>query len=113
MQVLLLMYRRSKDVSLRKVFPCYTRESTRFVVKTDMKVHKRSPYYVGACFFSFEYFDSFDHCAAFCLSTLPPRRLPPSFTHPSIGPCLLVPFNLLSFIIELYSFTYINGLLYI
>ena len=49
-QLLLLMYKKSKNVFLRKVFPRNTRESNRIVFKTDSfegTLYKRSPYFVG------------------------------------------------------------------
>ena len=50
-QLLLLIYKRSTDVSLLKVFPRHTRRSTRRVFRTanyEGALYKRSPYYVGA-----------------------------------------------------------------
>ena len=50
-QLLLLMYRKSKDNSLSKVFNRNTRQSNRFTFKTDsfeVTLYKRSPYYIGA-----------------------------------------------------------------
>ena len=49
-QLLLLMYKKSKDVFLHKVFPRNTRRSNRIVFKTDSyegTLYKRSPYFVG------------------------------------------------------------------
>ena len=49
-QLLLLMYKKSKDQSCHKVFPRNTRESVRIVFKTDQyegTLYKRSPYFVG------------------------------------------------------------------
>ena len=45
------MYKKSKDMALRKVFPRNTRGSNRIFFKTDNyegTLYKRSPYYVGA-----------------------------------------------------------------
>ena len=50
-QLLIMMYRKSKDNTLRKVFIRNTRESTRFTFKTDSfegALYKRSPYFIGA-----------------------------------------------------------------
>ena len=50
-QLLLLMYKKSKDPSLHKVFPRNTRGSARIVFKTDQyegTVYKRSPYFLGS-----------------------------------------------------------------
>ena len=50
-QLLLLMYKKSKDPGLHKVFPRNTRGSKRLVFKTDQyegTLYKRSPYFVGA-----------------------------------------------------------------
>ena len=49
-QLLLLMYKKSKDVFLHKVFPRNTRRSNKIVFKTDSyegTLYKRSPYFVG------------------------------------------------------------------
>ena len=49
-QLLLLMYKKSKDQSLHKVFHRNTRESVRIVFKTDQyegTLYKRSPYFIG------------------------------------------------------------------
>ena len=49
-QLLQLMYKKSKDITLCKVFPRNTRESGRVVFKTDrfeVTLYKRSPYFVG------------------------------------------------------------------
>ena len=51
MQLLSLMYKKSKDLTLRKVFPRNTRESVRLVFKTDQyegALDKRSPYFIGS-----------------------------------------------------------------
>ena len=45
------MYKKSKDLSLKKVLPRNTRASNRFVFKTDHyegTLYKRSPYFLGA-----------------------------------------------------------------
>ena len=50
-QLLLLMYKKSKDPGLHKVFPRNTRVSKRLVFKTDRyegTLYNRSPYFVGA-----------------------------------------------------------------
>ena len=44
------MYRKSKDVTMHKVFARDTRQSKRIVFKTDRYegiVYKRSPYFIG------------------------------------------------------------------
>ena len=49
-QLLLLMYKKSKNVLLHKIFPRNTRRSNRIVFKTDQyegTLYKRSPYFVG------------------------------------------------------------------
>ena len=49
-QLLLLMYKKSKDLSLLKVFPRITSGSQRVVFKTDHyegTLYKRSPYFIG------------------------------------------------------------------
>ena len=49
-QLLLLMYKKSKNVFLHKIFPRNTRGSNRIVFKTDQyegTLYKRSPYFVG------------------------------------------------------------------
>ena len=50
-QLLMLMYKKSTDYTMHKVFPRNTRESNRIVFKTDGNegsLYKRSPYFVGA-----------------------------------------------------------------
>ena len=50
-QLLLLIYKKSKDLSLKKVFPRNMRASNQFVFKTDHyegTLYKRSPYFLGA-----------------------------------------------------------------
>ena len=50
-QLLLLMYKKSKDPGLHKVFPRNTRASNRIVFKTDQyegTLYKRSPYFLGS-----------------------------------------------------------------
>ena len=50
-QLLMLMYKKSTDYTMHKVFPRNTRESNRIVFKTDRyegSLYKRSPYFVGA-----------------------------------------------------------------
>ena len=50
-QLLLLMYKKSKDISMYKVFPRDTRNSRRIVFRTDTyegSLYKRSPYFVGS-----------------------------------------------------------------
>ena len=50
-QLLSLMYKKSKDVTMHKVFPRNTRVSRRIVFKTDGyqgSLYKRSPYFVGS-----------------------------------------------------------------
>ena len=50
-QLLLLMFKKSKDVCLHKVFNRNTRASNCIVFKTDQyegTLYKRSPYFVGA-----------------------------------------------------------------
>ena len=50
-QLLLLMYKKSKDQSLHNVFPRNTAESVRIVFKTDQyegTLYKRSPYCIGS-----------------------------------------------------------------
>ena len=50
-QLLMIMYKKSKDLSLHKVFPRNTGESKRVVFKTDHyegTLYKRSPYFVGS-----------------------------------------------------------------
>ena len=50
-QLLLLMYKKSKDLTMLKVFPRNTRLSRRPVFKTDRyegTLYKRSPYFVGS-----------------------------------------------------------------
>ena len=52
-QLLLLMYKKSKDISMLKVFPRNTRRSTRIVFRTDNyegTLYKRSPYFQGCKF---------------------------------------------------------------
>ena len=47
----MIMYKKSKDVTMHKVFARDTRISMRIVFKTDFKegtLYKRSPYFVGA-----------------------------------------------------------------
>ena len=49
-QLLLLMYKKSKDINLHKIFPRNTRASQRMVFKTDQyegTLYKRSPYFIG------------------------------------------------------------------
>ena len=49
-QLLLLMYKKSKDVTMHKVFPRNTRRSKRIVFRTDNHegtLYKRSPYFKG------------------------------------------------------------------
>ena len=49
-QLLVLMYTKSKDVTMHKVFANDTRNSRRIVFKTDSKeggLYKRSPYFIG------------------------------------------------------------------
>ena len=51
LQLLLLMYKKSKDVTMHKVFARNTRVSRRVVFKTDSyegTLYKRSPYFVGS-----------------------------------------------------------------
>ena len=51
LQLLLLMYRKSKDVTMHKCFPRNTRGSRRIVFKTDSyegSLYKHSPYFVGS-----------------------------------------------------------------
>ena len=51
MQFLSLVYKKSKDLTLRKVFPRNKRESVRLVFKTDQyegALYKRSPYFIGS-----------------------------------------------------------------
>ena len=50
-QLLMLMYKKSTDYTMHKVFPRNTRESNHIVFKTDSYeggLYKRSPYFVGA-----------------------------------------------------------------
>ena len=50
-QLMIMMYKRSRDLLLLRVFPRNTRESTRRVFKTanfEGTMYNRSPYYVGA-----------------------------------------------------------------
>ena len=50
-QLLMLMYKKSKDYTMHKVFPRNTRRSNRIVFKTDTyegTLYKRSPYFVGS-----------------------------------------------------------------
>ena len=50
-QLLLLMYKKSRDLSLHKVFQRNTRQSTRMAFKTanyQGTLYKRSPYFVGS-----------------------------------------------------------------
>ena len=50
-QLLLLMFKKSKDFTMHKVFPRNTRNSMRIVFKTDNyegSLYKRSPYFVGS-----------------------------------------------------------------
>ena len=50
-QSLLIMYKKSKDFTMHKVFPRNMRRSTHTVFKTDSKeggLYKRSPYFQGA-----------------------------------------------------------------
>ena len=50
-QLLLLMYKKSCDISLLKVFPRNTRRSTRIAFKTanfESSLYKHSPYFVRA-----------------------------------------------------------------
>ena len=45
------MYKKSKDLTMHKIFPRNTRESTRIVFKTDRyegSLYNRSPYFVGS-----------------------------------------------------------------
>ena len=52
-QLLLLMYKKSKDISMLKVFPRNTRRSTRIVFRTDNyegTLYKRGPYFQGCKF---------------------------------------------------------------
>ena len=47
----MLMYKKSTDFTMHKVFPRNTRESNRIVFKTDSyegSLYKRSPYFVGS-----------------------------------------------------------------
>ena len=49
LQLLMLMYKKSKDITMHKVFPLNTRLSTRIVFKTDAyegTLYKRCPYFV-------------------------------------------------------------------
>ena len=50
-QLMMLMYKKSTDYTMHKVFPRNTRGSNRIVFKTDSyegSLYKRSPYFVGA-----------------------------------------------------------------
>ena len=50
-QLLLLMYKKSKDIGLHRVYPINTRASHPIVFKADHyegTLYKRSPYFVGA-----------------------------------------------------------------
>ena len=50
-QLLMLMYKKSKDVSLHKIFARNTRESDRIVFRIDQyegSLYKRSPYFLGS-----------------------------------------------------------------
>ena len=50
-QLLMLMYKKSKDYTMHKVFPMNTRRSNRIVFKTDTyegTLYKCSPYFVGS-----------------------------------------------------------------
>ena len=49
-QLLMLMYKKSTNPTMHKVFPRNTRQSTRIVFRTDKYeggIYKRSPYFVG------------------------------------------------------------------
>ena len=49
-QLLMLMYKKSTNTTMHKVFPRNTRQSTRVVFRTDKYeggIYKRSPYFVG------------------------------------------------------------------
>ena len=49
-QLLLLMHKKSKDITMHKVIPRNTRRSTFIVFRTDSNegsLYKRSPYFVG------------------------------------------------------------------
>ena len=51
LQLLMLMYKKSKDITMHKVFPRNTRLSTRIVFKTDAyegTLYKRCSYFVGS-----------------------------------------------------------------
>ena len=50
-QLLLLIYKKSTDISMHKVLPRGTRNSRRIVFRTDNyegRLYKRSPYFVGS-----------------------------------------------------------------